>query len=314
MPDYVQLGNEVDPGMLWPVGSVQNNTGEQWDAFAHLLKVAALGVQHAAYGGIIPKIIIHRADSGDDLEAEAWYDSLLVRDVPFDIVGFSYYPWWSGTLTDLRTTLFRCLFKTGKPVMIVETAYPFTLDGYPDGGNNFVWESQQLLDEFPATPEGQKAFLDSLVSVVASVPGRMGKAVLWWEPAWIPDEERQSAVENLSTYNYDGDALPAMTSWVSTTLEPGQLTEQPHAPVVRLWPNPFNSTTTITLDVKRSWNVRVDVLNSLGRSVAVLEDGDLGPGVKRFIFDGRSLASGAYFIRVSSAQYGTRYHRITLLR
>lgn len=55
MPDMVQVGNEITPGMLWPHGKLP----EQWDQFAELVQAGIRGVKEASTGTDPPRIMIH---------------------------------------------------------------------------------------------------------------------------------------------------------------------------------------------------------------------------------------------------------------
>ena len=106
MPDYVQVGNEITPGMLWPEGRVGGKfeTPEQWAKLGRLLKAAIRGIREAA-GSAPPKLIIH-IDRGGDWKTTRWFfDHLREQNVDFDIIGESCYPFWHGSLQDLKTCL-----------------------------------------------------------------------------------------------------------------------------------------------------------------------------------------------------------------
>jgi len=121
LPDYVQIGNEITPGMLWDEGRVGGSfdTTTQWSQLAQLLTNAIQGVKDAA-GTNMTKIIIH-LDRGGDWGTTQWYfDNLTARQVSFDIIGESYYPWWHGDFTALRTCLTNAAARYHKPVMIME--------------------------------------------------------------------------------------------------------------------------------------------------------------------------------------------------
>ncbi|HUD84287.1 MAG TPA: glycosyl hydrolase 53 family protein, partial [Candidatus Saccharimonadales bacterium] len=47
MPDYVQVGNEITSGMLWPLGRVSGNGGTSWSQLGQLMKAAIQGIQDA---------------------------------------------------------------------------------------------------------------------------------------------------------------------------------------------------------------------------------------------------------------------------
>ena len=71
MPDYVQVGNEITGGMLWPSGQLTGTwsaSNPSWIALGQLMNAAYLGIQDAvtATGGPMPKIVVH-IDRGGDL-------------------------------------------------------------------------------------------------------------------------------------------------------------------------------------------------------------------------------------------------------
>jgi arabinogalactan endo-1,4-beta-galactosidase len=308
MPDYVQLGNEIDPGMLWPAGYVGGDDPQKWDNLARLLNAGELAVRHAADGTATPQVVLHIASSGDPEHARSWIDSLRVRGVSFDLLGLSFYPWWHGTLGELTATMRDVAYRFGLPMMIVETSYPFTLEGYPDGVHNFVGSEEKLHAGFPATPEGQAAFHDSLVSVVRSVPGGLGRGVLWWEPAWVPVQARGVPIENLSLYGYDGNALPGLDQRTVSGAEGGGAARPPSLSV-HAWPNPFNGSVTVEWSGMGGEPAQLELFGPLGRRAGRWRV--QGPG--RLRVDTGALASGLYLLRVSgSGQAVTR--RITLLR
>jgi len=64
------------------------------------------------------------------------------------------------------------------------------------------------------------------------------------------------------------------------------------------YPNPFNSETVCRFQIARRTGVRLTVYDLLGRQVATLDDEERGPGIYDVRFDGRSLASGVYVVRL----------------
>jgi hypothetical protein len=69
------------------------------------------------------------------------------------------------------------------------------------------------------------------------------------------------------------------------------------------YPNPFNPTTTIRYDLPQVGVVRLEVYNSAGQRVAVLDEGERSAGVHTVTFDGARLASGAYFYRLQAGGF-----------
>ncbi len=73
----------------------------------------------------------------------------------------------------------------GKPIVIAESQYPWTLAN-GDSTGNFVWQSSQVSDGYPATPGGQLSFYNDLLSILAQVPNGLGQGLFYWEPESIP--------------------------------------------------------------------------------------------------------------------------------
>ncbi len=112
MPAMVQIGNEINHGILWPEGHIGNP-----DQLADLLKAGTEGVFAVDPG--IP-VMMHIALGGQNDEATFWLDNMIARGVKFDVLGLSYYPRWHGTLEDLKSNLTDLTARYHKPVNVVE--------------------------------------------------------------------------------------------------------------------------------------------------------------------------------------------------
>jgi hypothetical protein len=112
MPDMVQVGNEINHGLLWPDGHISNP-----DNLAALLKAGIEGVNEV---NPATPIMMHLALGGQNEEAVFWLDNMIARDVKFDVIGLSYYPRWHGTLDDLQRNIFDLAERYGKPINVVE--------------------------------------------------------------------------------------------------------------------------------------------------------------------------------------------------
>jgi beta-galactosidase len=111
-PAMVQVGNEVNHGLLWPDGHIS-----QLDNLAELLQAGVQGVQDA--DPEIP-VMMHIALGGQNEEAVFWLDNMIARGVTFDVIGLSYYPRWHGTLDDLKANLLDLTERYHKYVNVVE--------------------------------------------------------------------------------------------------------------------------------------------------------------------------------------------------
>jgi arabinogalactan endo-1,4-beta-galactosidase len=201
LPDYVQVGNEIIGGMLWPEGRVGGtyDTPAQWTNLTRLVKAAIRGIKDAS-GTNAPKIIIH-IDRGGDWPGTQWFfDNLLVRQVQFDIIGQSYYPWWHGTLTALRTCLNNTASRYGKPVMIAETAFP--------------WTNSTNIVGIPASPEGQTQFVTELARIVKAIPNDRGVGICWWGTEYVRmPGVALAGFDRRSFFDFDGQALPVVNAF-----------------------------------------------------------------------------------------------------
>lgn len=112
LPDMVQIGNEINHGMIWPEGSIRHP-----DSLALLIYAGIRGVK--AVDPTCP-IMLHIALGGQNDESHFFLDNMLQRGVPFDVIGLSYYPRWHGTLSDLKYNIDDLATQYGKDVIVVE--------------------------------------------------------------------------------------------------------------------------------------------------------------------------------------------------
>ena len=177
LPDMVQIGNEIGNGMLWPIGKIRDYKTKEtypqnWDNLARLLYAGINGVDAARGNAPRPGILIH-VDHGGDIALTRWFfDKIRDYGIPYDAIGFSFYPWSHGTLIDLRDNLAFAARQYGKDVIVTETGY------YSRDGRYF----KELPPPFPETPEGQRDWLAAVNDIVMSVPDGRGRGVFWWEP------------------------------------------------------------------------------------------------------------------------------------
>lgn len=169
MPDFVQVGNEITSGMLWPAGQIGGSYGTpaQWSQFAQLLNAAIQGIKDAA-GAQMPQIVIHIDRGADWGGTVSFFDSLLQQQVPFDIIGESYYPALHGPLTNLATCLIKAPKRYNKAVFVAETSFP--------------WASSTPTNIYgiPVSTNGQIQYVATLAQIAKSVSGGMVPGLFWW--------------------------------------------------------------------------------------------------------------------------------------
>ncbi|AJC73971.1 arabinogalactan endo-1 4-beta-galactosidase [Pseudothermotoga hypogea DSM 11164 = NBRC 106472] len=211
--DMVQVGNELNNGFLWPDGQISGPNAGGFDGFTALLKAAVKAVRD--FDPNVP-IVVHLAEGGNNSLFRWFFDELVKRDVDFDIIGVSYYPYWHGTLEELSFNLNDVSQRYRKDVLVVETAYPWTLQDADGHANIFGDESLQWTAGYLATVRGQMSFLRDLIRVLKQVPEARGLGLFYWEGAWIPVKGagwktgEGNPWENQTLFDFQGNALETL--------------------------------------------------------------------------------------------------------
>jgi len=154
----------------------------------------------------------------DNGGARWFYDHIAEQGVEFDVIGLSYYAMWHGDLTALEANLTDLAPRYGKPLVVVETAYPWTVDN-GDQLENFVTSAGQLpdADRFPPTANGQAAYFEAVREVIARVPDGLGAGFIDWSPEWIPGvgwaPGEGNPNDNLTMFDWSGNALPSLAAF-----------------------------------------------------------------------------------------------------
>ncbi len=190
MPDMVQPGNEIINGMLWPDGKLPDN----WDNFAELMKAGIDGIDAGRGDAARPLIMVHIDRGGDKKGTQTFFDKWNSYGIDYDAIGQSYYPWWHGSLLDLRENMIFMANEYEKDIILVEVAYNWRPSEY-----------RNKPAPFPETPEGQRQFLDEVNRIVLETPNNKGKGIFWWEPAVT------GGLRSRGMFGDDGNALPVIT-------------------------------------------------------------------------------------------------------
>jgi arabinogalactan endo-1,4-beta-galactosidase len=210
LPDVVQVGNEIDAGILWPLGQVGGaaaDTGAQWGRFTGLLKAGIRGVYDALGPGDSVRIMLHYSQGGSVGGTQWFFDHMGAYGVPYDIIGLSYYPWWHGTLAALQANLLATGLRYGRDIMVVETSYPWRAGGW----ESMVTNSAAM--SWAVSPAGQAQFARDLFAAVAATPGNHGAGVVWWYPESIQVPGLFVwGGGSLALFDSSGDVLPAASA------------------------------------------------------------------------------------------------------
>jgi Arabinogalactan endo-1,4-beta-galactosidase len=162
MPDFVQVGNEINTEILRP----ENTSGDpiNWQRNAPLINAGIAGVRAAGQQTATqPRVMLHIAQPENLF---GWFDAALAAGVTdFDQIGMSYYPKWSTCSVEESAQMLGAAGRRyGKETMIVETAYPFTQE--TGGVEDHLLGRDAVTPTYPASPEGQHQFLRDRKSVV----------------------------------------------------------------------------------------------------------------------------------------------------
>ena len=181
-PEWVQVGNEIPGGMMWPEGSTKN-----WNQLAQLLNKG-----YEATKAIDPKIkVIVHLDEGNNNEKFRWFfDKATANNVKYDVIGLSYYPFWikkdyTETIADLAHNLNDMVARYNKEVMVVEVG----------GAYDKVQNTYEMLA--------------ATIKAVEAVPNNKGLGVIYWEP----QGEKSWSSYSLSAWQSDGKPSIALDAF-----------------------------------------------------------------------------------------------------
>ena len=184
-PEWVQIGNEIPSGMLWPEGKIVNN--QNWNQLAALLNKG-----YDATKAVNPaiKVIIHKNQAHDNGNLRFFFDNITTNNVKYDVIGMSYYPFWletdyTATIVSMQLNLNDMVSRYGKEVMIVEVGGDYTL------------------------VQNTKDMLLAVINAVKAVPNNKGLGVIYWEPQGANSWSRY----RLNAWQNNGKPSPALDAF-----------------------------------------------------------------------------------------------------
>jgi arabinogalactan endo-1,4-beta-galactosidase len=221
-PDMIQIGNELNGGMLWPDGKTWKSRPDEViggdDGFVALMNAGIRGVRETDPQAGTPahvRVAVHLADGGNNELYRRVFDLFTRRGVDYDVIGLSFYPYYHGPIEDLRANADDISARYGKDVVVLETAYGYTTqDG--DGWPNLFNADMQKSVGYKATVQGQASVVRDVIDAMAQVPGHRGIGVFYWEPDWIPAPRagwrtgEGNAWDNQAMFDFKGKALPSL--------------------------------------------------------------------------------------------------------
>ena len=153
-PEWVQVGNETNNGMLWEEGKASVNMKN----FADLVQAGYAAVKSVSSTS---KVIVHVSNGYDNGLFRFIFDGLKANGANWDVIGMSLYPTsanWQTLNAQCLTNMNDMVTRYGKEVMLAEVGMPV------------------------AEATAAKAFLTDIITKNNSLAGGKGLGVFYWEP------------------------------------------------------------------------------------------------------------------------------------
>jgi arabinogalactan endo-1,4-beta-galactosidase len=234
-PDMVQIGNEITPGML----RTTSGSGGTITTDANLGRVLEQGILATRLAAPNAQIMLHLDSGGDVNKYNNWFDrfaahngtAATVRPLDFDVIGLSWYPYYSShkTIDDLDTNIRNIQSRYGKEAVVAEFSWAWTKEFDGDDLSNLFHTSQEnqtktqltdgngyvsasgLVFQGSALPAGIENQAKITRAVLDAVVTSGGMGVFWWAADWIPAAGLKSNWDNQTLFDFNGKALPALS-------------------------------------------------------------------------------------------------------
>jgi len=184
-PEWVQVGNEIPGGMIYPEGS----NASSWTQLIRLINKG-----YDAIKAVSPtsKVILHIDQGNNNARFRWWFDAAKANGAKYDVIGLSYYPYWltgspdyTLSINDLGNNMNDMVTRYGKEVMVVEV-----------GGLDT--QAQNTFD-----------MLTAVQQKVRAVPNKKGLGVFYWEPQGARSWSKYA----LSAWGSDGKPTKALDAF-----------------------------------------------------------------------------------------------------
>lgn len=226
--DYIQIGNEINNGILWPFGAMDwsNDTtkAESFTRFSSLLKAGVSAVRSLSP---TTKIILHSANALENTDGHAYqglyfFGKMAEYGVDYDIMGSSFYKDITDTpVSSLSSSINQLTKAYSKPFFLMEYAYGYTAKSDPNAANTFTTASA-LKAGYPLSIQGQTTYVAEILAQLAKADNALGAS--YWGGDWLPvkgcgwaDEDSKDSWANQALFTYEGMALPTLSVFQKAT-------------------------------------------------------------------------------------------------
>lgn len=217
-PTFVSLGNETQNSMMAPYGT----TG-RWDNLARLYNAGSNAVREVAPDA---KVIIHLTAPENVGYYFDFFRAANREGVDYDIIGSSYYPFWSKlTAAQVADSYDRLAAEFHKPVFLMESGISFT-PNTASGSQSQLWHSGPYAPEGVASEALQKEHMEDHFNEIKGVRDGMAIGDFYWDPVMLyaggqtgwavresDDLSEANATDNTALFGFDGKALPVMDAY-----------------------------------------------------------------------------------------------------
>ena len=231
VPDYISLGNEIDPGILLPYGS-SSDSEDSVNTLAKLLNTGYKAVKDASPSSLV---VLHLGCNADDMHwnnksggGRWFFDLMKNKNVNYDVIGTSFYPFWAQVdnnyalkksldLNDLKEW---CIMMNGlynKKILIMETGYNWGTPGQLS--NNGAYEKI-----YKSTPKGQRDYVYDFINTIKGIDNNICLGFIYWDPVLVRQngigyalydngKARPNVVETTTFFDYNHKALPVLNAY-----------------------------------------------------------------------------------------------------
>ena len=238
LPDMIQIGNEINSGIMI---SASDYTGtDLWcgistSNFQTVMKACISAVR--SYSSSI-SIMLHLANGG--YANNISYAYAYIRSLDFDVLGLSYYSYFSSNKTASELSNVIKTYKAkGKKVVVAETSFPWTVEQYAnDNVSNTIWYYNDAKDTglssaytnlsgvagtygiatstyngtkiISASEANQKAVVTALFKIVKAAGG---DGLFYWGGEWVASNSFGSTWENQALFDLNHRGLSVLDAF-----------------------------------------------------------------------------------------------------
>ena len=210
-PEYVSLGNETAGGLLFPDGD--------YNHFTQMAELYNKGYDAVKAVSPASKVIIHLDDAGSYDKYNWYFDALKAAGGKFDIIGTSYYPFWTNkTVPQMRDWANTIGAKYNTDIMVMESGYNWNAT-LPSGAAGQLSNNGPYQTIYPSSPEGQRNFMYELFNGIKQANGGRVIGDIYWDPVMIEvpgvgwELGAPNVVSNTTLFDFSGHALTSLKAF-----------------------------------------------------------------------------------------------------